>query len=187
MRRGKAKMIGKLKVLSGIAAAMAMFPAFLGLPHALAANGTLEVFTCGSPEWQSIQPGDLITFQHGIGFGTLADALAERPGEDAVFKLDSKVLSDVFYEGITEHSAGFYGDRARVNWTATPGIHTVQSYWTHPNEGFPGDVCAFSVGFETPDPPEHNFFAPQANQDIPARIPHVPFGLIHRPNALPLG
>lgn len=70
--------------------------------------------------------------------------MAERQGEFATVTIDGRELS-VYYEGITEHSPGFYGDRALADWTAHVGTHTVQSYWSHPNEGFPGDTCTFEV------------------------------------------
>jgi len=122
----------------------------LGAPAAATAdespNGLiLEVAGCGSEEWQIIRLNDVVTFQHGIGFGTLEEAIAERDGETAVFLLDGVPLIPVYFEGLTEHAPGFYGDRARADWLATPGTHTVQSYWTHPNEAFPGDVCEFDV------------------------------------------
>jgi len=105
----------------------------------------LEVFGCD--EWKnSVFEGQDVIFQHGIGFGTLEEALAEREGEEVIFELEGDVLGPVFYEGITLHSApDFYGDRGRVLWTPIPGTFTVQSWWTHENEGFPGDVCTFTV------------------------------------------
>ena len=105
----------------------------------------LEVFGCD--DWKnSVFVGEDIIFQHGIGFGALDEALAQREGEAAFFELDGGALVPVFYEGITLHSApDFYGDRGRVLWTPVAGTFTVQSWWTHENEGFPGDLCTFTV------------------------------------------
>lgn len=107
----------------------------------------LEVFFCN--EWGTLHTGDKVTFQHGIGFGSYEEAVEQRAGESAIFSLDGHPLRPVYYEGLTihhtENGEDFYGDRARVNWTATPGQHTVHSYWTHENEGLPGDTCTFFV------------------------------------------
>lgn len=106
-----------------------------------------EVFFCETlQEFIANLAGQEVIFQHGIGFGTFAEAVAERDGEEAFFFLDGSPLTPVFYEGITLHSEpDFYGDRARVSWIAEPGTYTVQSYWSHPNEEAPGDSCTFSV------------------------------------------
>ena len=105
----------------------------------------LEVFFC--EDWKdSVFVDEDVIFQHGIGFGTLDEALAEREGEDVSFLLNSSALEPVFYEGITLHSApDFYGDRGPVLWTPVAGTYTVQSWWSHDNEAFPGDTCTFTV------------------------------------------
>lgn len=104
----------------------------------------LEVFQCDS--WKFIiNDGDLLTFQHGIGFGDWETAVAEREGHEAYFFLDGNPISSVYFEGLTEHSPGFYGDRAWADWDTKPGEHTIQSYWSHENEGYPGDTCIFKI------------------------------------------
>lgn len=118
-----------------------------------------EVLDCD--DWKyDINEGDLITFQHGIGFGDWDFAVEERKGEEAFFFLDGNQLSPVYYEGLTDHSPGFYGDRAWADWVAKPGEHTVQSYWSHEHEGYPGDTCTFKIN-KVPPP-----FASTPFQDV---------------------
>lgn len=128
---------------------IAILTLFLSLVSVISAQqpGTvgieLEVFACDY--WPEIHIADLVTFQHGIGLGTYEEAVSERAGHEAFFFIDGRLVRPVFYEGLVEHQADFYGDRARANWIATPGVHTVQSYWTHENEEYPGDTCTFEV------------------------------------------
>lgn len=113
-----------------------------------------ELEVAGCDNWPALHAGELVTFQHGIGFGSYEDAVAERAGQQAFFTIDGQPLEPVYYEGLTAHEVGFYGDRARANWNAVSGRHTVTSYWTHPNEA-DADSCTFRVGRvianETPD------------------------------------
>ncbi|MBN1680016.1 MAG: FecR domain-containing protein [Anaerolineae bacterium] len=115
------------------------------LPQPYQGASIVEVAFC--TEWRdSITAGGVVTFQHGIGFyEDLAESVAERAGLSAVFTLDGAALGPVYYEGLTIHGGGWYGDRGRVDWTATPGTHTVISHWTNEGEGLPGDTCTFTV------------------------------------------
>jgi hypothetical protein len=101
----------------------------------------LEVGECS--KWPPLKAGQVVTFQHGIGFSKNAqEAERQRRGHSAAIVVDNVPLA-VYYEGITFHDSGLFGDRARADWTATPGTHTVTSVWTHPNE--PMDTCVFTV------------------------------------------
>ena len=107
-----------------------------------------EIFDCDNWKY-SILEGEEVGFQHGIGFGTLEQAIIAREGEEVFFSLNDSLLEPVSYEGITLHSKpDFYGDRGRTAWTAEPGDYIVESWWSHPNEGPPADVCEFTVNTE---------------------------------------
>lgn len=84
-------------------------------------------------DMEQIVNGQLLGFQKGIGrwpsVAALQDALA---GMSASIEIDGMPLA-VYYEGPTWHTGGDppgYGDRARANWRATPGEHTVTGGWT---------------------------------------------------------
>lgn len=127
-------------ILVVIVALVTVFPIIAQQPSTY---WPVEVFACDIPD--GLIAGDLITFQHGIGFGSYDVAVAEREGEQAFFSIGRRPLNPVYYEGLAEHSPGFYGDRAQVDWRATPGTHTVESYWSHENEYLPADTCTFEV------------------------------------------
>ena len=101
-------------------------------------------FTCA--DMNQIRVGDTVTFQVGIGrwetVGEMNDALA---AESATFTLDGVALT-TYYEGPTWHTGGGdapgYGDRARADWTATRGTHTVTGGWTLYSET---QSCTFTV------------------------------------------
>jgi hypothetical protein len=93
----------------------------------------------------SIVEGEDVIFQHGIGLGPLDEALVEREGERVFFELNGVLLEPVFYRGLFYSAPNFFSDQGRVLWTPESGTYTVQSWWSHPNEGPPPDECTFTV------------------------------------------
>jgi uncharacterized protein YgiM (DUF1202 family) len=94
----------------------------------------------------AVRPGQTITFQDGIGrWPTPAEKDAALAGHSAVITVDGMSLS-VYYEGTTLHvgdgGPDGYGDRARADWVATPGTHTVAGYWTSHGGT---DSCTFTI------------------------------------------
>lgn len=94
----------------------------------------------------NVRPGSTITFQVGVGrWPTPAEKEIALAGQYAVISLDDLPLS-VFYEGTTWHDGGGlpggYGDRARANWVATSGTHTVTALWTNQRQA---SGCTFTI------------------------------------------
>ncbi len=97
-------------------------------------------------ELNAVRPGQTIVFQDGMGrWPTPAEKEAALAGQYAVMTLDGAPLS-VYYEGTTLHvgdgAPDGYGERARANWTAVAGTHTIASFWTN---GGGTDSCVFTV------------------------------------------
>lgn len=89
----------------------------------------LEISDCQN--WRAaITAGQMVAFQIGVGrWETVAETRAALAGHSATITLDGAPLN-VYYEGYTYHGPGGYGDRARANWLATPGTHTVAGEWS---------------------------------------------------------
>jgi len=82
----------------------------------------------------NVRTGQTIIFQQGVGrWATPAEMEKALAGHYAVISLDGVQLN-VYYEGATWHtgagSPAGYGNRARANWVATSGTHTVTGLWT---------------------------------------------------------
>ncbi len=94
----------------------------------------------------NVSAGETIVFQRGIGrWPTPEEKAAAMAGVTATITIDGTPLA-VYYEGTTLHTGDGipdgYGDRARANWTATPGTHTVSVFWSaYANS----DSCTFTI------------------------------------------
>jgi uncharacterized protein YraI len=94
----------------------------------------------------NVRAGQTIVFQRGIGrWPTPEEKAAAMAGVTATITIDGTPL-EVYYEGTTLHTGDGapdgYGDRARANWTATPGTHTVSVFWSVYARS---DSCTFTI------------------------------------------
>jgi uncharacterized protein YgiM (DUF1202 family) len=96
-----------------------------------------------------IRAGQSVTFQTGTGrWPTIEEYEAARAGMSAAISIDGAGLG-VYYEGPTWHTGGptadGYGDRARADWIASSGTHTVTGQWFGHPGGSSTHVCTFTV------------------------------------------
>ncbi len=122
-------------------------PVFHRPPNFADASLTYEIGGFGSRcrEMGRIRPGEAVVFQKGVGRWESPEAMrAALAGHYATIAIDGTPLP-VYYEGPTWHVGGGppgYGERARANWIATAGQHTVTSTWTIIGET---NTCTFTV------------------------------------------
>ncbi|NPV66716.1 MAG: hypothetical protein HPY64_06185 [Anaerolineae bacterium] len=122
-------------------------PPVFHLPPDFASATAYEIGGFGSRcrEMNRIRPGESVVFQKGVGRWESPEALrAALAGHYATITLDGQPLP-VYYEGPTWHVGGGppgYGDRARANWIATAGQHTLTSTWSITGET---NTCTFTV------------------------------------------